>query len=371
MNIAKSIDFLLENGCDVVKYRLHKEILKDVIKSEEENLLEKVKQTPYYKFVESYVKPNGYIGIGMHSADRFMETLLQDGEAAARLLSYYAIPKTEPIIANYIAAMRNEEILRQEFTFYPPAFEQFETRFNGLKNGTSLMVLVYTMQAMLGYGDDDYVKPFRNISFAAFKSILAANSIKDIAKYNEKLIKRYKTPYYVEQDTYVPCAYHLSTLAYTNSWRTEENINLIARAINHICNSNLMAGANGLLAKYGSRYGGSLWMLLYPLLPFKIDTIQGVMYRRVLTEIAMLGVGNKVDIIRESVTNIKEALKADGILRWDFTSAYQQRQFKAQKWPTAYCDVWLETDHKKENALWCDLTFWAVQLLYLLGEAEF
>lgn len=41
------------------------------------------------------------------------ETPLQDGEAAARLLSYYAIPKTHPIVANYVAAMRDEDTVTE------------------------------------------------------------------------------------------------------------------------------------------------------------------------------------------------------------------------------------------------------------------
>lgn len=92
------------------------------------------------------------------------------------------------------------------------------------------------------------------------------------------------------------------------------------------------------------------------------------MYRRVLTEIAMLGIGEKTDVLRKSVENLEKSLSDDGILRWNFTSAYQKQQFHAQKWPTAYSDVWLEDDHKKKNALECDLTFWAVQLLYILGK---
>ena len=44
----KSIDFLLENGRDVIQYCLHKDILHDLTEAEEELLLEKVMQTPEY-----------------------------------------------------------------------------------------------------------------------------------------------------------------------------------------------------------------------------------------------------------------------------------------------------------------------------------
>lgn len=52
----------------------------------------------------------------MHSWDKFKETPLQDGEAAARLLSNYAIPKSSPIIKNFISSLRNDEILENEFS---------------------------------------------------------------------------------------------------------------------------------------------------------------------------------------------------------------------------------------------------------------
>ena len=88
-DLSKTVDFLLENAGDVIKYRLHKEILKDLSKTEEENLFEKVMQTTNFKLVKSYVKPNGYIGIGMHTGNN-KELQLKEGEAAARLLSSYA-----------------------------------------------------------------------------------------------------------------------------------------------------------------------------------------------------------------------------------------------------------------------------------------
>ncbi len=156
MSLSKSIDFLLENGGDVLKYRLHREILQDISKPQEQALLEKVLETPAYKLLKRYVKPNGYIGIGMHSWDKFKETPLQDGEAAARLLSNYAIPKSSPIIKNFISSLRNDEILENEFS---QEAARFRNRHLGLANGGGLMVLVYTCQALLGYGDDKEVLP--------------------------------------------------------------------------------------------------------------------------------------------------------------------------------------------------------------------
>lgn len=81
---AKSIDFLLENAGPVIQYRLRKEILQDLTPAEEARLLEQIYQIPPFVLLQSYVKPDGCIGSGMHSWDNWRgqvlhETPLPDG----------------------------------------------------------------------------------------------------------------------------------------------------------------------------------------------------------------------------------------------------------------------------------------------------
>ena len=83
----KSIEFLLHNAGPVIQYRLRKEILGDISHEEENGLLNKIYGLPYFKLIQKYVKPDGYIGSGMHSWTNWrgtvlQETPLQDGEAA-------------------------------------------------------------------------------------------------------------------------------------------------------------------------------------------------------------------------------------------------------------------------------------------------
>ena len=106
---AKSTYFLLENAGPVIQYRLRKEILQDLTSAEEEKLLERIYRLPPFMLLQSYVKPDGYISSGMDSWDNWRgqvlhETPLQDGESAARLLSYYRIPKEHPTVAGFVAA---------------------------------------------------------------------------------------------------------------------------------------------------------------------------------------------------------------------------------------------------------------------------
>ncbi|MDR1117052.1 MAG: hypothetical protein LBL09_02255 [Oscillospiraceae bacterium] len=370
MDISKSIGFLLENAGAVIQYRLRKEILGNLSKTEEANLLEQIYQTPRFKLVQGYVKPNGYIGSGMHSWSNWRgevlhETPLQDGEAAARLLAYFAIPKTHPIVVNYVSAMRDEDILKQEFSSIPPEIPRYDNRFVGLNNGNCLMALLFTMQALLSCGDDtDELRNFQQICLKGFERVLEMPDISDITK-TRKSKAKYAYPY-IESDEYFPCSYTLTMLAHTQSWRTPETIKMMTDALNHI--NKIMRPDNNIHVRIGDNYYGPFFALSRPLRSFNAEIVDTILYRRPLTEIAMLGVGDTVGIIEESISNLKEAISADGILHIAFESAYQKRTFfESAKWSGAYTDVFLEDDYKRKNALECDLTFWAVQFLNNLG----
>jgi hypothetical protein len=365
MNLSRSIDYLLDRAGPVIQYRLQKEILGSLSPAAEEMLLEQVYLTPHFQLLLGYVKPNGYIGIGMHSWDKFKETPLQDGEAAARLLSYYAVPKEHPVVAGYIDALRDDATMEEEFSYYRPEAVRYENRWLGLNNGAGLMVLVYAMQALLGHGDDEEARPFQDIALKAFESVMSLSTLEDLTTFRPGRKARYNYPY-IEEDAYYPCSYHLAALAYTESWRSPGNIAMLAGAINRI--DAVMNGNNRMHVKVKSRYYSPLWALTRPFEPFRPETVGGVMYRRVLTEIARLGVGMQADVLRQSADNLGDALQSDGVLRLGPASAYQRRALlQSLRWPGPYTDVGLEPDYGRKDALECEMTFWAVQLLHLCG----
>ena len=363
MDLSKSIDFLLEKSGDVIKYRLHKEILHDLSKTEEENLLEKVMLTQNYKLLESYQKANGYIGIGMHSGDKYKETPLQGGEEAARLISNYAIPKDTPLVVNFAKALQDENILEDEFSYANSEIKRFQNRFIGTESGSSLKLLIDTCLALMGFGDDNIIEDTKKISYDTFMKITKIESIDEITKFNPKSKKKYNYPY-IEPNTYYPCVYHLQILSYTNSWKNEQSKKALADALNHL--NNITKGYS-IHVKIGNNYYCPLWPLIDPIRPYETNRID-TMYRRKLTDIVKMGIGKNVDVVNISVMNLLSDLEKDGILRIDFENAYHKRFYKqGQRYPSAYSEVSLEPDYKSDLCLWCDLTFWAVQFLYLYG----
>lgn len=135
-----------------------------------------------------------------------------------------------------------------------------------------------------------------------------------------------------------------------------------------------MKEEGGLHVKIGGSYYVPLWAYLYPFRPFDpakpADPVRpaDTALRKTITHLAMAG-GSQIDVVRQSADAVREAIAKDGVLRVKFESPYRKRVFKrGMEFPTPYSEIALEPSHKTDIALWCELTFWAVQLLTILGE---
>lgn len=97
----------------------------------------------------------------------------------------------------------------------------------------------------------------------------------------------------------------------------------------------------------------------------------GILVESRLMEIAMLGVGEKVDVLKESLEAISAATNDEGVLKMNLAQQHNKRYSPMNiEYPTPYADVRLEENDKSGHGLDCDLTFWAVQFKTLLGRTE-
>ena len=220
------------------------------------------------------------------------------------------------------------------------------------------MALIYAMQAMLGFGDDhEDLKHFQRICIKGFQRVKEIGSLDDIT------VKRKDKCPYIEADEYFPDNYTVEMLAYTENWRTTENIKMLADEFNNI--NAVMKPENEMAVKIKGRYMAPCFALIHPIRAFRTDLIDTINYRRLLTEIAMMGVGERADVIRESADNVREAIYKDGILRLELDRPHNKRYSPLNiKYPTPYVDIRLESDYKDKKALLCDLTYWAVEFLH-------
>ena len=123
--------------------------------------------------------------------------------------------------------------------------------------------------------------------------------------------------------------------------------------------------------KVKSRYYAPCFAFVTPIRAFAPNYIDTITYRRILTEIAMLGVGDNVNVIKESLAAVSAATNEEGILKMNFEQPHNKRYSPLKiEYPTPYVDVKLEQNYKNGLGLDCDLTFWAVQLRALVEKGK-
>jgi len=358
--LDKAIDYLLKNAGAVIQYRLCKEILQDITKTEDENLLEQIYQTPYFKLVESYAKPTGFIGHGVHGHSnipgRCHETPLQDGETAARLLACYAIPLEHPLVSGFVAALRNSDILQYEIAYNKTNQVTFSNRHKEIASGNGWLLPIYTMLTLLGHGDDPDVQPFQDVCLDAFGRVLQVNSLTEILTYKPERKLKYNWPY-IDANTLYPCQYHLTILAHTQSWRNPTAKKMLANAINAI--DELTQEDNEIVQMFKDKGMSGLGQFNKPFVPYTAS-LDEWLSRQYLTDIAMLGVGRNANVIRVTADYLEQQLVDNGIL--------QGIKAPSNRYPSAYNDVYLEPNYRKKTAHACDLTFWAVRFLHYINK---
>lgn len=357
--LNKSIDFLLENAGCVIQYRLRKEILQNISKIEEENLLEEIYQTPYFKMVESYTKPSGFIGHGIHGHSNFPgrchETPLQDGETAARLLACYAVPRENPLVVEFVVALKDDSILEYEIAYNKTNRITFSNRHKEITSGNGWLLPVYTMQTLLGHGEDSDVQPFLDICLDAFGRVLQVNSLTEILTYKPEHKLKYNWPY-VDNNSLYPCQYHMTILAHTESWRTPTTTKMLADSINTI--DELTTEDNEIVQLFKDKGMSGLGQFNKPFTPYTTNPGEWLS-RQYLTEMAMLGVGRNANVLRITSDYLEEQLADSGILHGGKAPSH--------RYPSAYADIYLEPNYRKKTAHSCDLTFWAVQFLHYMN----
>ena len=114
---------------------------------------------------------------------------------------------------------------------------------------------------------------------------------------------------------------------------------------------------------------GPAWAYMQPFYELSFPS-KAPNHRKTLTCLAK-AVGEKANVVKRSKTTLEEMLNTDRILRTTFDTPYQKKCFKDNlQISHPYSEIGLETNHRKDSSFLCELTFWAVQFLYILGVAE-
>lgn len=222
-----TIDFLLENANPSTKIRVKKEILGDISRKEEFDLQTQIVQEPIYKLIASCQKENGWLGNSCHGPSRGAGPY-ENQEAGVKYLAEKAVGKNDPVLNGAMKAFVTTELTDPCYRTGGRYFDEFRYAANGQN------LIRCACIARAGYDDMIDIKPQIQLSLDSFRRVLEVDSILDISRPRKNKPTRCNPSgitYVFNDYEKWPCRYHLDILAHTQSWKTEENIKMLADSI--------------------------------------------------------------------------------------------------------------------------------------------
>lgn len=361
----KMIDFLLKNANPSIKRRIKSEIL-DCITSEEEKMYQnQILSEPNVKITFASQLDNGWFGLGFHGTNKNAGQF-ENQETCTKYLGEKAVDKDTPELKRAMEAFVNIPLDDLCYRTKGKYFDEFKYAANGQN------LIRCACIARAGYDDIIDISPQIELSVHSFKRVLEVDSILDVSRPRKgKPIKSNPSGIYYtfNEGEKWPCRYHLDILAHTSSWKNEENVKIIADAINKIMKTD-RPELIGLVADswVGYRLGTlgcfpsqGFAIKTTGLLPGSIsneDKNQPEYYNLEYIEwLARCGVVTYVPALQEAIADIENAIDEEGVCNIPVL----EDSFKG--WGP-YAGMQLEVDWKSDVRRKCDITFRALLILH-------
>lgn len=208
MNTNDISELLINEGCPSIAYRVRKEIRQDDISEQEhikyQNLIHAELKV---QNVLSWQNSDGYFGTRLHTAPS--RSIVWTHEGCVRYLLEMGLD--------------NVHIKKSLDVMFQPGWGK------ECENSRAASVFGYEMIraslfAQAGQQDYDFVIEWVNHALQAFRNIV------NIEKYTDIVYERTDDKLVFYEEKYLPVVYHLRLLAFTNFWRTKENIAMMKTA---------------------------------------------------------------------------------------------------------------------------------------------
>jgi len=337
---TKAIEFLLEYGCPSVIYRTKKEILNEIISQEEYgDIQNQILQDEQVRHVLSLQREDGWIGKTFHGED--------EPESGIRLLCEKGVDSKNAALVRAIDAIENKGKEFDQGCLYRVGKLLDEANLGG---SCMMKACVY---AYAGIDNTDFMNEQIDKALAAFRFVTTANQLSDV--YMEK---KGKTVF--KENVPWPSIYHLRLLAFTNTWKNDDNRNMMIHSLNRLCKFGTIPRIN-LLHKSQMISPGSFCMTDFDVNLDDLSAKEWMMWFHRTELIARLGIINDIQILNQQVNQLEGLLmQSEGVFSKKLSHYY------FNKW-TPYLGLALESDWKKKNARACDLTFRCLLILKFAG----
>ncbi len=332
----KTLEFLLDNACPSIEYRIKKEVLKDIDSYEEEKLQTQILGD---KLIQEFIEKqdsDGWIDEDFHS-EKGIETAIRVLSEKGVLSEQFSIQK-----------MLNE-LEKRENTFDKGCLSNVGKVLDEKGFGGSQLIKA-TIFAYAGIENKEFIREQIQSALDKFRFVLSVDKIEDItAEYKNKLIFRDEVKW--------PSIYDLRLLAFTKIWRSKENKKMIISSIFKLMK---LSPIPDILVLKGHQLIAPASFCMHDFYPdmntFK-DKDWMIWFHR-MELLSRLGVVNHIEKLREQVNFLTDILnKNDGIFKKKLNHYY------FTKWGT-YTGLALEKDWRTEKRRMCDLTFRSLLILH-------
>lgn len=361
----KMIDFLLENANPSIKRRVKSEILGSITMEEERIYQNQILNEPNIKTAFASQLENGWFGLGFHGTNKNAGQF-ENQETCTKYLAEKAVDKDTPELKHAMDAF--VKIPLDDICYGTKG--KYYDEFKYAANGQNLIRCACIARA--GYDDVIDITSQIELSVDSFKRVLEVDSILDVSRPRKGKSSRSNPSgiYYTFNDYEKwPCRYHLDILAHTDSWKSEENIKIIADAIAKMmkmdCSKLVGLTADswvgyplGTLGCFPSQ-GFSIKVTCLLPSPISIEYRNRPEYYHLeyIEWLARCGVVSYIPELQVAVNEIKYSIDENGICNIPVLDDL----FKG--WGP-YAGMQLEVDWKSKVRRMCDITFRALLILH-------
>jgi hypothetical protein len=350
----KIIKFLLDNANPSIKRRVKSEILHNLTPDEAAQYQEQIMREPGIQEIISSQNENGWVGQWCHGSAKG-EGQFSNQETAVKYLGEKAVDKDTPVLKRAMDAYNTVPLDAACYRTGGKIFDEFKLA------GFGMNLVRCACIARAGYGDVIDISPQIQLSLDSFKRVLEVDSALDISR----PILGGKHRVFNDNEKW-PCRYHLDILAHTTSWKSKENIKMIADSVSkmmktdrpELINLNPAVWVGYPLGCLGGFPSQGLTVKAACLLPSPMS----IPYRNkpevylleYIEWFARCGIVQYVPALKDAADDIANSFD-DGICRAPV--------LELKNWGP-YAGMRLETDWKSKIRKACDITFRALLILH-------
>jgi len=339
----KMIEFLLNNAGPSIKLRIKKEILKDITEKEARDLQNQIMNERIIKYIAEKQQENGWIGLGFHGSNKDAGQY-DNQETATKYMGEKGLKGTG-ILNKAMDAFVTTTLTDLCYRTKGRYFSEFEIAAFGQN------MIRCACIARAHYDDVIDITPQIEVALESFKRVTEVDSIFDVSRPSKKNSRLFN------DNERWPCRYHLEILAFTESWKNQDNIGILAEAFNRLMRTDRKEYIDIDIYCWIGYAVGPLWRFTEG---YSISADNGGTHIVNLEKAEWMvrcGLYKHVPKLREEIDCILSNTDQDGICGIEIN----EKEFRG--WGP-YAGLQLETDWKVKARRACDITFRALLILH-------